>query len=299
MFKIRKLRKTPYSRKHNIETYKIYKATGGTIDLTTEEWLIGTHAIVVSKRNIKVIKSLSKKSNVEIIAKIQDITHFDSTDFEEINNEIEWSKKLSGRTNFINYFNNFQCKDNINKYKKNLKNIHFCKNDGKNKVNIMLIEFIDGNMIKKGTKNNLFYNLTIKQYKSYITRAYLAIIQAYQDLDFLHNDLNDVNIMIRKTNEINQNYKINGETIQVKTFGFEPIIIDFGRSGKGYKNEKNIIDELFILTGTFNSSLMSDNLKNDKIRDIYRPFKNLIRRNKKKLTLKIFVEKLKIWIEEK
>ena len=296
MLKFKKLRKTPYSRKHNIETYKIYKAKGGTNIHTTHEWVIGTHAIAVSKPDIKVIKSLTKRNNVEIIVKIQDITDGRKFKLESIENEVKWSKKLSGRTNFINYFDRINCKDNINKYKKNLKKISLCEKNGKNRVHIMFIEFIDGNMIKKGTKNNLFYKLTIKQYISYITRTYLALIQAYQELDFLHNDLNDVNLMIRKTKEKNQKYKINGQEITIETLGYEPIIIDFGRSDSAYKNDKKMIDDIVVLTSTFMGSITSDKLKNREIIDIYETFAYNIKKNKKKLTIIKFMKELEEWV---
>jgi serine/threonine protein kinase len=57
-----------------------------------------------------------------------------------------------------------------------------------------------------------------------------ALIQAYYDKGFEHNDIHTGNIMIKKTNNPQTSYVLNGEHYELPNRGFHVVIIDFGFS---------------------------------------------------------------------
>lgn len=286
---LQKLQKTGgYSRKPRVTTMKggnaIQRCNNNKKNLPTHSWLIGKKPIAVKKPKIKVIKSLL--NNKDFIVKIEKIGEFRDKKIDEINNEVEWSKKLNGRTNFVNFVCNFLCNDQITKYKEDIKDIYFC--DGKEEVSIIIMEYINGNTIISSS-NNLLSKLNKKALKNFIKRTYYAIIQAYLDLDFLHNDLNGVNIMIRKTNDISQKYKIGKKLYEIETYGYEPIIIDFERSDKGYKNNQNLIEDITNLDYSIRVGLENSKNKNNPI------YNNITDKMTKKMTLNYFLKLLEKW----
>lgn len=65
---------------------------------------------------------------------------------------------------------------------------------------------------------------------SLIRQTIAALAVAQERHSFTHNDLHTDNIMVRKTNDMTHEYIIEEKPYTVKTFGFEPVIIDFGCS---------------------------------------------------------------------
>lgn len=267
---LKKLNKTPgYSRKKHIINMRggnyIKICNDNKKNLPTHSWLLG-------KNSIAVIKSLLKDQ--EFVVKIEKIGNFRKKQINTINNEVNWHKKLSGRTNFLKFICNFLCNDKIEKYNKNIKNKSIC--DGNEEVSIIIIEYIDGDTI---ANSKILSKLNNLQLKSFIKRLYYCLIQAYLDLDYLHNDLTDgVNIMIRKTNDDIQKYNINGNKYNIKTYGFEPIIIDYGRSDKAFKIDKNLIEDLNILDQSIRLGL-SNNLNFNIYSDITKNINKRIKLN--------------------
>jgi len=252
----------------------------------THTWLIGKNPVAIKKENIKIILSYMKNEG-DFIVKLQKIhKDYRRKMLNDIENEVKWSKKMDGRTNFINFVCNFTCNDRIERYNDDdFKEIPFC--DGNDEISVMIIEYIEGNTLDK-TRNNLLHKLNDEQLKSFILRCYYAIIQTFFDIDFLHNDLNMVNIMIRKTNDEIQSYKINDKHYNINTYGYEPIFIDFGRSDKGINNINNLMDEINIL----NKSIIGSLVLNDSSSKIYVPIGNKI---DTKIKYDIFIQMLEDW----
>lgn len=283
---LKKLKKTSgYSRKTRVINMKggnpIQIYNDNKKNLPTHIWLMGKSPINVKKPKVKIIKSLLK--NQEFVVKIEKIGEFRNPKLKTIKNEVEWSKKMSGRTNFIKFVCNFLCNDKIEKYDANFNNKPFC--DGDEEISIMIIEYIDGNTIID-SNNNLLSKLNSEQLKSFIKRLYYCIIQAFFDLDFLHSDLNGVNIMIRKTNEELQRYKIKNKIYEIETSGYEPVIIDFGRSNKGFKNVNNLLDEIKLIDSSLREGLEISKNLNLKI------YSNLTNAINNKITLGNFLKLL-------
>lgn len=60
----------------------------------------------------------------------------------------------------------------------------------------------------------------------------------------VHGDLNSGNILIKKTNKQEKNYSVNEQIYTIPLYGYEPMLIDFGRSSVIRKEE---IDDSIII----------------------------------------------------
>ena len=93
------------------------------------------------------------------------------------------------------------------------------------KTDVLLMEYIEGislDSFSKTTTSNILYTI--------IKQLMLIILVAQEKLKFTHYDLHPGNVIVKKTSTKQMNYVVNGKTYTVNTYGYLPVIIDFGLS---------------------------------------------------------------------
>jgi hypothetical protein len=119
--------------------------------------------------------------------------------------------------------------------KKNVrKNFYDCPNPLlKSKINseniiteCLLIEYIEGE-----TLYNMLDHLSKSALNSIVSRIFLALHVAQEITGFCHYDMHLSNIILKRTDDkvLYYNFK-DGSSIEIPTFGFIPVIVDFGLS---------------------------------------------------------------------
>ena len=253
---IKHLKKTRNSRQDHIKTYASFCNTNKKKQ-SVEKWLIPQKIINIKKDDSKIINGLMNKEN--FVIKIQT---YDNITKSIIENEVKWNKRLNNlnNNNFIKYFCDFTCKDNIKKYNKNVAIKKICK---KNNKNDKLLHFNIIELVKDGVNLKDFLTKvdSHSHFKSVLNQLILSYIQAYEKFNFLHGDMNYGNIIIRSTNNKTKEYKIRNKTYLINTHGIEPVYLDFGNSSESY-NESWIFMDFNRLFQEYDRYLLNQPLRN-------------------------------------
>jgi serine/threonine protein kinase len=127
----------------------------------------------------------------------------------------------------------FSCNDFEDKYNRRVdvtfKNLLIpCSKNADERYTFIIYKYLSYGDISDFTEIN---NITSKEiilniYKHLIFR----IAELVCKVKVIHGDLNSGNILINKTNEESVEYNINGKTYNINLYGYEPLLIDFGRS---------------------------------------------------------------------
>ena len=215
---LKKLKKTEESRL----PHTTYISTCGEKTYKNTKWLIPSKFIFKKKKDTKVLESVMD-GTIKVAVKVRNIE--DDFDKTESHLEMIWNKKLSGENNFVNTYCDIICNDDILKNDSIVPKT-FCSGKGQI-VHIIIQEFIKGKNIGKFKFNSLSI------LESILYQLLLAYIVVNDKHDFMHLDfLSSGNIIITKTDKKTIKYIFKGTNFIVKTNGYYPIILDFGRATK-------------------------------------------------------------------
>lgn len=255
-----KTRKNRYTNKNNIHLIELAKNKPSRLSH------VKTYISNCKKGDLTFIKTIDRKPdydeyealqlvlgtfqkyNKPVIIKVYDFYSV----FLHIEIKIYSKLQKEGFSNIITPICVFTCNDIQDKYSKDINAITVpC-----NKNSTKLFQFIVFDYLPYGNISNFLQINNITKNKRRIVKSIiLQYILCVMDLCFNHNishgDLNSGNILINKTTKTDAVFNILGNTFYVKLFGFEPILIDFGRST--IKHNYELDDVLFEINITFSS----------------------------------------------
>ena len=167
---------------------------------------------------------------VDVVVKIYDAQNI------HLNVELKIQRKINDYRNTAKLICDFLCNDDKNKYITKIKNhIRFC-NQGMSNLHFFVYEYIANGDISDFLIKN---SRNISAIKSIILQTVCVVIQLATMYGIYHGDINPGNILIDKTNFEMVNYQIEDETFFIKSYGFMPKMIDYGRSNF-YQNQQSI-----------------------------------------------------------
>jgi hypothetical protein len=194
---------------------------------------------------------LKKIPNVNIlignidISKKTIVVKFES--YKEMEREYEISKKLydSKLQNFIKYYCFFSCNEDRKKFEMletKSKKLPLCTGPGTNTGFIIMPFYKLGSIaMYKWSTGNLHI------LKNILVQLVFALCDSFETIGFVHQDLHLYNVLLRKTKKKEICYKNINKS--VKTEGFYPIIMDFGRAkvSASFKEFKTTLLKMFSL----------------------------------------------------
>jgi len=263
---LEKLHKSPRSRIAGMESYKI---NCGKNMLIGYETIKGSEETSNHKDDfVYVVLSKLKDYDKPVVVKVYEEDNF------HLHIEVNVLKTVRDFRNTATIICDFSCNDDKNKYiTKIKKQIQFCGN-GTNKLHFFVYEYI----VNGDISVFLSKNQDIEIIKSIILQTTCVIIQLASIYKIYHGDINSGNILIDTISDDNINYCIEDETFVIKTHGFIPKIIDFGRSNfykSPIKNDEIWFDIILMLGVVYhyiqNVSLRQRILDISKNTDLYLP----------------------------
>jgi serine/threonine protein kinase len=263
---LEKLHKSPRSRIAGMETYKI---NCGKNMLIGYETIKGSEETSNHKDDfVHVVLSKLKDYDKPVVVKVYEEDNF------HLHIELNILKKVRDFRNTPTIICDFSCNDDKNKYiTKIKKQIQFC-GKSTNKLHFFVYEYI----VNGDISVFLSKNQDIEIIKSIILQTTCVIIQLASIYKIYHGDINSGNILIDTISDDNINYCIEDETFVIKTHGFIPKIIDFGRSNfyKGAIKPDEIWFDIILMLGVVyhyieNVSLRQRILDISKSADLYLP----------------------------
>jgi serine/threonine protein kinase len=263
---LEKLHKSPRSRITGMETYKI---NCGKNMLIGYETIKGSEETSNHKDDfVHVVLSKLKDYDKPVVVKVYEEDNF------HLHIELNILKKVRDFRNTATIICDFSCNDDKNKYiTKIKKQIQFC-GKSTNKLHFFVYEYI----VNGDISGFLSKNQDIEIIKSIILQTTCVIIQLASIYKIYHGDINSGNILIDTISDDNINYCIEDETFVIKTHGFIPKIIDFGRSNfyKGAIKKDEIWFDIILMLGVVyhyieNVSLRQRILDISKSADLYLP----------------------------
>lgn len=141
----------------------------------------------------------------------------------------------------------FSCNDYEDRYN-TLVDVEFrnllipCSEKSNERFTFIVYTYIGNGDISDFVKINNIQDTTI--ILNVIQHLLLSVADLVYNVKVIHGDLNSGNILIRKTNQTYKKYTIYGKTYTLDLFGYEPLLIDFGRSY--ILNDKVPIDNFVI-----------------------------------------------------
>ncbi len=165
--------------------------------------------------------ALSKlvKQNKTIVVKIHE------ADTEFAVKEVKSMKTLAKYRNVVRYICSFECLDNFEKWIKPVKeDVRFCTG-GPQKLCFIAMEYIPDGDLTEFLRN---HSHDIKLVKSLLLQIAMVIVELGTIYKLCHGDINSGNILIAKTSKKNLTYQLFDEKYTLPTFGFIPIMLDFG-----------------------------------------------------------------------
>lgn len=218
-----------------------------------------------SNNTVIILKALYDNKK-DIVIKINDLI--------KSNHEYNVSNELKDLSNFVKYYCSITCNDDIVNIIKNENMIREYKlcNYGNNPVGILIMNYYEYGSIGSYDWNLENFNIL----KNVLKQTFFAIIYAYENNGFIHNDLHPYNVLL-KPKQVNEIFY--GLNIKLDIDFFEVRIIDFEKSMINVvKNKtKNIylikdIQRLLSDLSTYNKKIdliydnnILNNLKNNEI----------------------------------
>jgi serine/threonine protein kinase len=187
----------------------------------------------------------------------------DSDNF--LRTELDVMKRLRGthfQRNLARYICDFSCLDDAKRWHNSIeRGRQVCIDNGPNQLHFIVMEYIpDGDLTQ------FIRSATSKQLKSFITQTVLAFADLMTNCLIMHDDIHTGNILVRKTTRKTLTYHINGKLYRIKTEGFMPVLLDFGRAklpDLGQRKIQNgyVIDELMLAVSAIRCDVKDPKLK--------------------------------------
>ena len=177
--------------------------------------------------------------------------------------EVKALKTLSNYRNTVKYICDFTCMDNINRWQRPIDKSNKQKmcSSGSNKLHFIVMEYIeDGDLatfLKEQTQH-------IDVLKSFFLQTAYTIIEIGKIYQLSQGDINSGNILVVKTSKSKLTYTVLDTKTIVKTYGFLPVFIDYGRSyfyEKNVKPNASIIDDILMAFNVYSRWLTSPKLQ--------------------------------------
>jgi hypothetical protein len=217
------------SNKYHIDCEWLEK-NPDSIKVSIEKSIQNTNDISVLKSVINIFKNQRNRNIVVKIGKVN----------KTIEKEYQIGKILEKEKNigFINYICLFTCYDDTyDKIKQNKvtgsKSICNAEKIDDQKKVVLIMPFIADGSIKKFNWSNLSFDIL----KSVLQQTIMSICYAYDKCGFIHGDLHLDNILLKKTKK---NVIVYGDNIEIKTYGYKIIIMDFDSSFINIEHQSGI-----------------------------------------------------------
>jgi serine/threonine protein kinase len=215
---IEKLHKCSRSRITGMESYKINCG---------KNMLLGYHTIKGSEETsshkddfVYVVLSILKDYDKPVVVKVYDEQNF------HLHIELKIIKIINDYRNTAKLICDFSCNDDKTKYITTIKKqLRFCGNSI-DKLHFFVYEYISNGDISVF----LSKNQDIEIIKSIILQITCVIIQLASIYKIYHGDINSGNILIDTISKEHIEYCIENEIFIIKTHGYIPKMIDYGRS---------------------------------------------------------------------
>jgi thiamine kinase-like enzyme len=203
--------------------------------------------IILNKNDTTILQSILADKSItskhkNIVVKIGKIN-------KTIEKEYKIGKYLENLnlTGFINYICLFNCYDNtFNNIELKIKNLDksLCsaKKDEDNLKSVVIMPYIQEGSIRNFKWNSDKYDVL----KAVLLQTVMSVFIVYQLCGFLHNDLHLDNILIKKTKkemltyQLEDDKKENVKTINIETYGYKIVIMDFESSMLVIKNKDGL-----------------------------------------------------------
>jgi hypothetical protein len=194
------------------------------------KWVNKTEHIKIESVN-GIVYILNILKDIKVIIKFSDDDSKESYDdilYEYFIGIYEINKLRYIVPNFVYTFGIFKC--NIDKNQK------FCTSKDGNKYPFILMEYVEGDNIRKLLKNNLQFS----EYLGIFIQLLIALEVAQRTIDFTHFDLHTNNVMCKplKTN-VHYDVPLDDLLYKVSSIKYLPVCIDFGMST--VKHDKKIL----------------------------------------------------------
>lgn len=123
---------------------------------------------------------------------------------------------------FIEYICQFQCNDDYKKYPISGQQSSLCNGPGDEMKVIVMPYYSYGNLKLYTWRPDNYHIL-----KTSILHVILSLLQAYETAHIIHNDIHLQNILVEPTTKKSIIYTIEGQYIELPTYGLRTIIMDF------------------------------------------------------------------------
>ncbi len=242
------LKKTGGSRLNYVESYTSHCNVNKE---TVSDWLLPSKvlqsAFVNDDFRAVYLSKFKGVDTQDIVVKVQEIGRGD------LGRELRAIRKIGKmkNNNFIKYICDFKCNDEISRYKTNEGRIEKFCDGGSKKLHIIIQEYIkNGDISNFFLKNENYNNKNVIM--NIIRQCICALAEAFVKYGFTHGDLHGANILISKDENLQKTkqYEIRGKKYIINMFGFEPVMIDYGKStiGKG-RSDLEIKHDIEIFLG--------------------------------------------------
>ncbi len=185
---------------------------------TTKEWLEIEKQLKPTNfkdKNKVLLGVLEKRKNVVI--KISDS---DRIFHEYYIGDVLKKHNIPG---FIEYICHFKCADDYKKYPEpGSKSTSLCIGPGDDMKVIVMPYYSHGNLKLYKWKPENYHVL-----KTSILHVILSLLQAYESAHIIHNDIHLQNVLIAPTTKKTIIYTIEGQAVELPTYGLRTIIMDF------------------------------------------------------------------------
>jgi serine/threonine protein kinase len=250
---MQRLNKKAGARLLNIETYKFNceqnKLIGKKTLKSAEEADAFGHVIQsVLANQTNVIVKIHEEKNIYFLE-----------------NELKALKTLANFENSVQYICDFSCMDDKSRWFKYVtKPTKFC-NQKADKLHFIVMEYIE-----HGDLHTDFFdkNPSRLEIQSVCLQIALAIAILGFEYKIYHGDLHSGNILLDRTDQENITYKVRGKKYNIKTYGYLPKLVDFGRCGfyDGRIKPAYVIEDLYLIF-TILSTWIKDQEYKNKIQD--------------------------------
>lgn len=224
---------------------------------TTEKWLKVEQKLV---NNAPILKGILERSK-EVVLK------YGSPD--RIHHEYNISQELAGLPNFIKYYCVFTCKDDI--VRNFVERPFVCSEDGAIEQGYIVMPYYSVGDMNTYTWNRVNFELL----KNILRQVCYAVLYAFEQKGFIHNDLHLANILLRRTKKTTVTY---GENVTLNIGPLYAIIMDFERSITRLQRIISPCDIYYEIKNILNRVSMLNNF-NFRVKDDQRKLIQLIQNN--------------------
>jgi serine/threonine protein kinase len=277
MVKVTKLLKNGGSRFHDVETFRVIYNNPSEFEMflslkNAEQ--DGMHDDDFVHVAVSRLPRLKKK---ECVIK----ANMSNTLF--LKNELKAMRLLQNYPHVVQYLCHFECKDDKNRWKKDLGTEQFaCDPNGTQNITFIVMEYIKYGRISKLLKDDLSNEVLSSLF---LHTAYL-LYELGKVYKISHGDLNTGNILIKRTKKKSIHFM---NKFEVKTFGYKIVFVDFGRSyiSKSSQHTENILTDITTVLDIYRNYIRD---KND---DLSKSLEPILLQDVSQVKFKDFIESIK------